>query len=323
MAWGARYSEWRSGLPATGYARAFPALRIAALMAACAARLLPLASTPVMAQARLAIGMRAPIAIPVGHSVDPDSAEVSHGTQVTESKPGSANSPAVLAIASGMAVSEASVPATADAVIEQMSEAAGVIFAGQVIAVRRPTGFVGSAQDAAEGVVEIDFQVVRAVRGPRQGSVYTMREWSGLWVGSAERFHVGKQLLVFLRIPDASGLSSPVHGSDGAIPLRGGGISPGPDDTTVAAAEWLVDLRWVQTRALQQQNWKTMPVREPAGRGGPQPSRSYGSEDQSVLVPAIPGQDRVAASSTGETESLSQVLQLCVNSMRKPHATVR
>ncbi len=326
MASGARYSGWRTGPVAKGVARASPSLRIAALMAAVAALLFPLASAPVMAQARLAVGMRGP----VGRPAAPGLPDASVGTQVAESRPGAAEALAQ-PVAPVAAVQYEAVPATADAVIEQMSEAAGAIFAGQVVAVRRPAGFMGSAEDAAEGVVETDFRVVKALRGPRQGSVYTLREWSGLWAGNAERFRVGRQLLLFLRSPDASGLSSPVHGADGAIPLRGGGVAPGPEDTTVAAAEWLVDLRWVQARTLRQPSWKTEPVREPVRRGGAQPyaqpyAQSHGSDEryeQSALVRAIPRPGLPPAASDGEAEPLSQVLQLCLNAMRTPHVPVR
>ena len=88
-----------------------------------------------------------------------------------------------------------SVASTADAVIEEMSQAAGVIFAGQVTAVRRPVGSAASG----EGIVEVDFRVDQGVRGPASGSIYTLREWAGLWSGSGgeARYHVGQRLLIF------------------------------------------------------------------------------------------------------------------------------
>ena len=56
------------------------------------------------------------------------------------------------------------VPASADAVIDEMSRAAGVIFVGQVTAVRRPVAF---GMDASGGIVEVDLRVDQAVRGRR------------------------------------------------------------------------------------------------------------------------------------------------------------
>ncbi len=210
-----------------------------------------------------------------------------------------------------------SVPTTADALLEQMSQIAGVIFAGQVLAVRGPAAY----PESAAGVVEIDLRVDEEVRGPAAGSVYTLREWSGLWpaVGSGgfERYRVGQRLLVFLRTPNASGLSSPVHGTEGAVPLRGGGTAPRPDDTTTAAAEWMVDLRWLQARTLHMAPWLDPPVRTiGAGkpRAGPVP------EERPSLVHELPvpwspstvwTQPTAVTPTALQEEPLSQVLSLC------------
>ena len=69
-------------------------------------------------------------------------------------------------------------PATVEDALHEMSDAAGVIFAGQVTAVRRVAGVGG-----ASGVVEVDFRVDNAVRGCVSGGTYTLREWAGLWAG--------------------------------------------------------------------------------------------------------------------------------------------
>lgn len=114
--------------------------------------------------------------------------------------------------------------------LRAMSVQADVIFAGQVTAVRRGT---------ASEVVEIDFAVEDAVRGVR-GGVYTLREWAGLWRDS-DPFRPGERYLMLLHAPGRAGLSSPVGGGDGAIPIRGGG----------AAGERLADLRWVAARVVR------------------------------------------------------------------------
>jgi hypothetical protein len=118
-------------------------------------------------------------------------------------------------------------PAT-EAALHDMARLAGVIFTGEVVAVRRH-----DASDSSTGVVEIEFAVDDAVRGVRGGS-YTLREWAGLWNAGDEPFRAGQRYLMLLHAPGASGLSSPVDGVDGAIPIRGG-------DT--------VDLRWIAARA--------------------------------------------------------------------------
>jgi hypothetical protein len=125
---------------------------------------------------------------------------------------------------------------TADA-LRAMSQMATVIFSGQVVAIRR-----------LESVVEIDFAIEDAVRGTR-GGVYTLREWAGLWAAGNEPLRVGQRYLMLLHAPGAAGLSSPVGGTDGAIPismtLAGGGV---------------VDLRWIVARTERNVSYGREPL---------------------------------------------------------------
>jgi hypothetical protein len=123
---------------------------------------------------------------------------------------------------------------TPEAALHAMTRQAGVIFAGEVTAVRLLGGSGG-----ATGVVEIDFRVDGALRGASVGS-YTLREWAGLWPANNAPFRVGQRYLMLLHAPGASGLSSPVGGMDGAIPIRGSDPVSG-----------VIDLRWVGTRAVR------------------------------------------------------------------------
>jgi hypothetical protein len=130
--------------------------------------------------------------------------------------------------------------------LRQMSAEAGVIFAGQVLSVtRRDDGGMGS------GFVDVEFRVEEAIRGCVAGVTYQLREWTGLWAVGTERYRVGQRLLMMLHAPGASGLSSPVGGQDGVIPITGAGIAPGPVDDFDVQGEQAVDLRWVQTRLLR------------------------------------------------------------------------
>src|ERR1700733_12985976 len=104
-------------------------------------------------------------------------------------------------------------PETVVDVLHQLSDKADVIFAGQVLAIRRP----------GNGVVEVEFRVDEAIRGCTSGTTYTLREWAGLWMADDQRYRVGQRLLMLLHSPGAGGLSSPVSGLDGAIPIRQGG----------------------------------------------------------------------------------------------------
>jgi len=130
--------------------------------------------------------------------------------------------------------------------LRQMSGQAGVIFAGEVLAVRPQMNAAPGA-----GWVEIEFRIDQAVRGCIGQATYVLREWAGLWGGGQQRYTAGQRLLMLLHTPSASGLSSPVGGQVGAIPLTGAAVAPGPRDRFVAAAEQAVDLRWVETRLLR------------------------------------------------------------------------
>lgn len=123
-----------------------------------------------------------------------------------------------------------------DAVLHGMVGRAGVIFVGTVVDVRRRTS---PGNGGGSGVVEVEFAVDQGLRGAVTGSHYVLREWGGLWEGDDERYRAGERRLMLLHAPGAGGLSSPVGGMDGAIPIR-----PGANGT----AEPLVDLRWVAVR---------------------------------------------------------------------------
>jgi hypothetical protein len=131
----------------------------------------------------------------------------------------------------------------ADDALRVMTEMAGVIFTGQVVGVRRH-----------DAVVEIEFAVEDALRGVSGGS-YTLREWAGLWPGGNEPFRVGQTYLMLLHSPGAGGLSSPVGGMDGAIPIRGGA---GPTGR-------VVDLGWVGTRVVRPTVYLQVQANGPVG----------------------------------------------------------
>jgi hypothetical protein len=153
-------------------------------------------------------------------------------------------------------------PQTVEEALHEMADAAGVIFTGQVMVVHHVAGSGG-----AGGVVEVTFRVDQAVKGSTAGGTYVLREWAGLWDGGNLRYRVGQRLLMLLWSPGAAGLSSPVGGMDGAIPILGGvtEIAPGATEvgaTSVAppnapAAAAMVDLRWVAARMLRDAPYMT------------------------------------------------------------------
>lgn len=149
---------------------------------------------------------------------------------------------------SAPAASSAVSPATAT-VLEGLAARAGVIFAGRVVSVQR---------NEAAGYVDVEFRVEEAVRGCGRGSTYTLREWAGLWTGNPDRYVAGQRLLMLLAARGKSGMSAPVGGMAGRIPLLGTRTPPlvrgkgAPADSAAEdAGEQAVDLRWVQALAVR------------------------------------------------------------------------
>jgi hypothetical protein len=121
-----------------------------------------------------------------------------------------------------------------------MSDLAGTIFVGEVTAIREQ-----SDQQGASGIVEIDFRIDQAVRGCTAGSTYTLREWAGLWEAGDQRYRIGQRLLMMLHSPTASGISSPVDGMNGAIPILPTTNSQVLAGADVATQPLAADLRWI------------------------------------------------------------------------------
>ena len=91
--------------------------------------------------------------------------------------------------------------------LRNLASRAGVAFTGRVVEIRREGG-----------VVEVVFAVEQPLLGD-VGATYTLREWGGLWAAGQQRYAVGDRVAVFLYAPGGSGLSSPVDGMDGVVPV--------------------------------------------------------------------------------------------------------
>jgi len=115
------------------------------------------------------------------------------------------------------------------AALRNLASRSGVVFAGRVTEIR-PVG----------GVVEIVFRVEQPLMGD-MGSVYTVREWGGLWAAGQRRYTLGERVVIFLHAPNAAGLSSPVDGMEGILPV----VQESAD------SEPLLDLRRVATRVFR------------------------------------------------------------------------
>ena len=143
-------------------------------------------------------------------------------------------------------------------VLHDMVSRSAIIFVGTVTAVRRPTD--DAMRGAAGGaIVEVDFSVAQGVLGVAAGETYAMREWAGLWRDAA-RFTIGQRLLMLIHAPGPGGLSSPVDGLDGAIPVRtgptpyvgaAGAVHAQAQPAEEPVASETVDLRWLEARTLR------------------------------------------------------------------------
>ena len=142
-------------------------------------------------------------------------------------------------------------------ILHQMSDRADVIFLGQVLTVHLPEG--GSP---ASGIVEIQFRVDEAIRGCKTGQPYVLHEWGGLWAGGSRRYRVGQRLLMLLHAPGAGGLSSPVGGLDGAIPIRQSAVGASLEkNATPPPSLPFVDLRWLGARVPRAVSYRDEAVR--------------------------------------------------------------
>lgn len=175
----------------------------------------------------------------------------------------------LLAVVSGRGQTRGVAPGLPTAVaveLRALTDEAAVEFVGRVTSVSRR-----SDDHAASGVVEVTFAVETAVRGTSDGGVYVLREWAGLWDGGDQRYRVGERLLMLLHAPGPAGLSSPVGGMDGAIPVRdsadvSGTVSEHSIGGMDAAGQ--VDLRWIAARAARAVYYRIPSMRVPAVHAG-------------------------------------------------------
>ena len=91
--------------------------------------------------------------------------------------------------------------------LRNLASRAGVAFTGRVAEIHRNGG-----------VVEVVFCVEQPLLGDVR-TTYTLREWGGLGAAGQQRYAVGERVAVFLYAPGTAGLSSPVDGMDGIVPV--------------------------------------------------------------------------------------------------------
>jgi hypothetical protein len=194
-------------------------------------------------------------------------------------------------------------PQSVEDALHRMSDRAAVVFVGQVTAVRRVDG-----GEAGQGVVEVSFRVDQAVRGCVTGGTYVLREWAGLWAANDARFRVGQRRLMMLHAPGPGGMSSPVGGMDGAIPVHGVGKAVWSANDSAAtigtpAAE-MVDLRWVGTRLARPVAYR----KETAPVGGSRLAKAANVTAADAATAGLNGATVNAASIPAQTAAVGTVV---------------
>ncbi len=156
--------------------------------------------------------------------------------------------PAMIRLAAAQQSGSTDLPIAAPS-LRQLTGQAGYIFAGTVTKVER---VVASAPNEV-ATVRITFRVEQGIRGVRTGAALQIRQWAGLW-NSGERYRVGERVVLFLYPPSKLGLTSPVGGALGRLPINSQGelllgntqlraLLPGASSTDASARIGRVDSR--------------------------------------------------------------------------------
>src|SRR3954469_22175481 len=121
--------------------------------------------------------------------------------------------------------------------LSRLVHSAGIIFSGRVLRIEHLAN--GSGTPA---LVQVTFQVERALRGCNAGDTIQIAEWAELWA-RGDRYRVGQSLVLLLYPRNAAGLTSPVAGELG---------------TFVLGPEGLLCLTPQQTRLLSQSGGRSV-----------------------------------------------------------------
>lgn len=94
--------------------------------------------------------------------------------------------------------------------LQSLTKHSGYIFEGVVTRVAMNAG--KGPNDG--GTMSVTFRVTQGLRGVRDGEIFTIHEWSGLWNG-VTRYKSGEHVVLFLYPQSTLGLTSPVAGTLG------------------------------------------------------------------------------------------------------------
>lgn len=146
--------------------------------------------------------------------------------------------------------------ATAEDALAAVVHQSAVIFAGEVYAIRMPaemkakTGVRGGLPSSRSDAVQVEFRVDVGIRGASIGSNYVLHMPLTGWQQGAP-FMLHQRAVVFLRPPDASGLSGPVEG-ESDLPGMDVGVMPIDDSnqTDLSRLQRLVTKKIITTAKM-------------------------------------------------------------------------
>lgn len=145
---------------------------------------------------------------------------------------------------------------TAEDALAAVVHHSAVIFAGEVYAIRMPaemkagTGVSGGPPSLRSDAVQVEFRVDVGVRGASIGSNYVLHMPLAVWQQAAP-FTLHQRAVVFLRPPDASGLSGPVEG-ESDLPGMDVGVMPidGSNQADLSRLQRLVTKKVIATARM-------------------------------------------------------------------------
>jgi hypothetical protein len=100
---------------------------------------------------------------------------------------------------------------------KEVSRVAGMIFTGTVLSTERQA----PTQAQPVPTVQAKILVKHAIAGVHPGQVVILREWAGIW--AMQRSMGSRPMLFLFYPPSAAGLTSPVGGPLGQVPLDSSG----------------------------------------------------------------------------------------------------
>lgn len=122
--------------------------------------------------------------------------------------------------------------------VARLASGAGTVFVGQIVSIHRTQTAVEVTFRVEQWLRGTGTQTSKPIPGQASASLLVLHEWAGLWPPGQQRYLPGARVLAFLHGVSPVGFASPVHGSEGLVPVlvQGAGRTPLVDLRRVAAS---------------------------------------------------------------------------------------